>query len=104
MGRSPSVADRLSKLLKYNRIFQLTPASRREIGGQRDRSVANADEPAHLRPDRFEKPAHLAVAALLQRHAIPAIGTRARLFLPDRIKGGEPVFELHATAQLLEVR
>src|SRR4051794_3521712 len=59
-----------SKLLKFNRICNLAPPSRCEIARQLDRSVADANQAAHARADGFEHPPHLAVATLLQRHAI----------------------------------
>src|SRR6476646_10430900 len=81
MGRSPSLNENKTeneteasalKLLKYNWIPQFTPAPRREIGGQLERSVAQPHEPAHRVAERLEEAAHLAVATLLQHDPIPA--------------------------------
>src|SRR6185295_6783661 len=66
MGRSPSLTETKTtalKPLKYSRISQLMPASRREVGGQADRSVAQSHEPAHRMAERLEETANLAVAA-----------------------------------------
>src|SRR5258706_7865221 len=104
MGRSPSLADRISKRLKYNRIFQFAPVSRRKIGRERERSVAYADEAVHARADRLEKPPDLAIASLPQRHAVPAIGTRRRFLLNNRVESRRPVLQLHAAAELSDVR
>src|SRR6185436_15063564 len=80
MGRSPSQTNLLTislKPLKYSRISQLTPASRRKIRGQLDRPVAQAHEPAHRMAERLEQAPHLAVAALFQHHPVPAIAAFA---------------------------
>src|SRR5690242_9444688 len=103
MGRSPSLANPFSKLLKYNRIFQFAPLARREIFRQRDGPVTNADEAIHPAAGRLEKTPHLAVASLREHHAIPAVGAGRVPFLPYGSEGGDAVFKLHPAAQLLQV-
>src|SRR4051794_7502980 len=103
MGRSPSVADRSSKLLKYNRIYQFAPLSRCEIGGERGGPVADAGEGSGLCARRLEKPPHLAVAAFFQDDPIPAVGAGGFSLLADRGERCLAIFELDSGAELLEV-
>ncbi len=101
MGRSPSFCLHPSKLLKFNRICYLAPLSGREIARQLERPVADADEAADASADGFEKTPHLAVAAFLQHHAIPAIGASrsAGIDRLDALERGLPVVQLHASPQ-----
>src|SRR5713226_1083398 len=70
MGRSPSFSPLPLKLLKFNRIWQLAPLSRTQIGGQIDRSVAHASEAAYGMPEGLEKSPHLAIASFAQHNAV----------------------------------
>src|SRR3954470_17938775 len=93
------LSQRNSKLLKFNRNslagqpphrcrWELAPASWIEIARQLDRPAAPAQQPAHARADGLEHAPHLAVAPLLQGHAIPAIGALASLELDALESGG----------------
>src|SRR3954464_6817765 len=103
MGRSPSLDSPFSKLLKYNRICQFTPVSRRQIRRQLDGPVAYADEAVDLGADGFEKPPHLAVAAFFQDHPIPAVAAGCFSLLTDRGERCLAVFQLDSEAELLKV-
>src|SRR6267142_719621 len=115
MGRSPSF-QAPPKLLKFNRnslpeqLFsrfcrQLTPLAGLQIARQLDGPVAHAQETADARADGLEEAPHLAVSALLQRHAVPAVGARraARVGGLDALERGRAIVELHAAAQPFEV-
>src|SRR5688572_6132420 len=65
------------KLLKYNRIFQFTPASRREIGRQLQGPVTHAHEAADGMSHRLEKAPHLPVTPFLQHHPVPMVAALA---------------------------
>src|SRR5580765_8503061 len=99
MGRSPSLTETKTsalKPLKYSRIPQLMPASRGEVRGQADRSVAQPHEPAHRVAERLEEAAHLAVAALLQHHPIPAVTAFALAVVFDALEPSRLTVELDA--------
>src|SRR3954468_10822934 len=110
MGRSPSLTEtktkpqrsanqtktRALKPLKYSRITQLVPAPRREVRGQADRSVAQSHQPAHRMAERLEEAAHLAVAALLQYHSIPAVAAFALAVVLDALEPSRLAVELDA--------
>src|SRR5258706_932185 len=103
MGRSPSLADRISKRLKYNRIFQFAPVSRRKIGRERERSVAYADEAVYAPADPLEKPPDLSISSLPQRHAVPSIGTRHPFHLNNRNENPRPALQTQAHSVLSHV-
>ena len=99
MGRSPSAKTKnlretyvpsfgALKLLKYNRIPQLNPASGREIGGQLERSVAHAHQATDGVSDGLEQASHLAISALFQDYAIPAVGTLALAIAAHALEPG----------------
>src|ERR1044072_327733 len=94
-----------SKLLKFNRIWDLAPLSRRQIARQLDAPIAHAQEPAHARAHGLEHAAHFAVTPFLERHAIPAVcatsGPRVRRL--DALEGGRSIRELDAAAQLFNI-
>src|SRR5436190_5541752 len=104
-GPKPILFPAPSKLLKFNRICYSAPLSRRQIARQLERPVAYAQQPTHSRADRLEHAAHLAVAAFLDGHAIPAVGAfaRARIGRLDTLERGASVVELDAAAQSLEL-
>src|SRR3954467_1321171 len=104
-GPKPILFPAPSKLLKFNRICYSAPLSRRQIARQLERPVAYAQQSTHSRADRLEHAAHLAVAAFLDRHAIPAVRAfaRARIGRLDALERGATVVELDAAAQPLEL-
>src|SRR5947207_5252241 len=86
MGRSPSFSQ-APKLLKFNRISlheqlfeglrrELAPLPRLQIARQLYTAVAHAQQAAHPCAHGLKHAAHLAVAPLFERHAVPAVGTR----------------------------
>src|SRR5438270_499021 len=93
------------KFLKFNRIWQLAPLSRRQIARQLDRAVANADQTADAGADRLEQAPHFAFAPLPEHHPVPAIGTRRGAFVRRRNarKRSPPIVKMDASRQLFKV-
>src|SRR5688572_3978858 len=84
------------KLLKYNRIFQFTPAARRKIGRQLERPVTHAYQAAHGMPDRLKKAAHFAVAAFLEHHPVPVVASLPLALQAHPVKAGRGPVQRHA--------
>src|SRR5437660_12491977 len=93
------------KLLKFNRIWQLAPLSRRQIARQLDRAVANADQTADAGADRLEQAPNFAFAALLEHHPVPAIGARCGALVRRRNarKRSPPIVKMDASRQFFKV-
>jgi hypothetical protein len=67
-------------------------------GGRANRAVTHAHQPADDDADRFEHAAHLAVPALVKRHAVPAVGAlAARLLKAGKLR--RTVVEIDAIEQ-----
>src|SRR2546425_3708743 len=93
------------KLLKFNRIWDLAPLSRRQIARQFDRAVADADQTADAGADRLEQAPHLPFATLSQHHPVPAIGAPSGTFVRhlDALERSAPIGELDASRQFLKI-
>src|SRR5690606_9421424 len=71
------------------------PHAALELARQFDGAVAHAHQPAYRQANRFEHTAHLAVASLRQRHAIPVVGALAS-FVAQRPETRRAILELDA--------
>src|ERR1700741_296899 len=83
---------------------ELAPLSRSQIRWQLHRAVAHAREPAHRMAEGFKQAPHLAVAALLQNHAVPAIGALALSVAVDALAAGGNSIQKNALSQTRELR
>src|SRR5688500_4422615 len=71
--------------------------------GQRERSVAGANQPRHLQAEMLEHPAHFAVLAFGEAHLDPAIAAGPALEIGvDRAVAH--ALDRHAFGQVLELR
>src|SRR4249919_1895545 len=92
------------KLLKYNRIFDFAPASRRQIPRQTERTVAYSSQAIHLGANRLEKPAHLPVPSFSEHDSVApvAAGALPRFFLAYGNESGDAILEMDAAAKLFK--
>ena len=63
------------------------------VPGELDRTIAGAQQPAHLEADRFPQSPYLAIAPFVQHHAEAAVGTLARRVCADAIEPRPPILE-----------